>query len=318
MDVCYPFKENFEANSNPEGSWDGFKEAIEEAKEYERTGQFIVVQPAAPEAESDSMSSEEEKPRRRKAVVKRRRIAHSSDDDVNFGESSDEDEEAPAARRGKKTTKRLKKGTPAKTKATQRPIKANKEQKLFAREIFVIMKDIEKALKNKDIDAALELLKKFDPKAITKRLDKDGLMVDAPGPYAVIEAQVLHISRLGRFVHGLSVDHKQDPKLGPYASMLYRHYLSSVKRELAIPDEVQAYMQNQGLGSTQMDVSTHEEEQKAEKTTESTQRESGDLSVHEQEPNGTPAPSNGTHSQDTSIPAPVEQSSSMDVDVTTN
>lgn len=239
MDVCYPFRENFEQYSKPEGTWENFEESIEEAKEYERTGQFIVLtSTAAAQEESSSSESEEKAPRRRRTVAKRKRPVHSSDEDTNFGDS-DDDGGAKGKRGGKGRQK-----TPKTRSTAHRTIRASKEQKLFAREIFVMVKAIEKEIKEKNLDGALALLKKFDPKAVVKRVNKDGLTVDAPGPYANIETQVVHISRLGRFVHGLVKEHEDDI-LGPYAQLLYSHLRSNARREFALPDDVDAYVSNQ-------------------------------------------------------------------------
>lgn len=239
MDVCYPFRENFDQYSKPEGTWENFEESIEEAKEYERTGQFIVLTSAAAAQEESSSDESEEvsAPRRRRTVAKRKRPAHSSDEDTNFGDSDDED-----GGKGKKGGRRK---APPKTRATaHRTVRASKEQKLFAREIFTIVKAIEKEVKEKNLDGALALLKKFDPKAIVKRVNKEGLTVDAPGPYANIETQVVHISRLGRFVHGLVKEHETDI-IGPYAQLLYSHLRTNARREFALPDDVDAYVANQ-------------------------------------------------------------------------
>lgn len=241
MDVCYPFRESFEQNSKPEGVWAGFEEAIQEAQEYERTGQFIVLTSVQEKAQEEESSSESDAPpRRRRTVAKRKRPVHSSDDDANFDDGSDEG----GSKKGKRgTTKRLKRGAAGGSKPVK-VIRANREQKLFAREIFTFVKEIEKAIKEKQLDHALTLLKKFDPKTVTKRLNKDGLTIDAPGPYAQIETQVVHISRLGRFVHGLAKEHENDV-IGPYAQMLYRHLRANARRELALPDDVEAYLANQ-------------------------------------------------------------------------
>lgn len=250
MDVCYPFRENYDLYSKPEGVWDNFEESIEEAKEYERTGQFIVLTSAAGAGAAEDSSSEEEEhvvPKRRRTVAKRKRPAHSSDDDTNFG-GSDDDEYGGSS--GKRGGRRLKRGDKASAKARSasaagvRNVRATKDQKLFAREIFAIIKAIEKEIKEKNLDGALALLKKFDPKSVVKRVNKDGLTIDAPGPYANIETQVVHISRLGKFVHGLAKHHEEDI-LGPYARMLYSHLRSNARREFALPDDVEAYMANQ-------------------------------------------------------------------------
>lgn len=262
MDVCYPFRENFEQYSKPEGTWENFEESIEEAKEYERTGQFIVLTSAAAAQEESSSSESEEvsAPRRRRTVAKRKRPAHSSDEDTNFGDSDDED-----GGRGKKGGRR--KAAP-KTRATaHRAVRASKEQKLFAREIFSIVKAIEKEVKEKNLDGALALLKKFDPKAIVKRVNKEGLTVDAPGPYANIETQVVHISRLGRFVHGLVKEHETDI-IGPYAQLLYSHLRTNARREFALPDDVDAYISNQAhvapkKSTTVNTTATNDEEREA-------------------------------------------------------
>ena len=252
MDVCYPFRDNFEQYSKPEGAWAGFEEAIQEAQEYERTGQFIVLTSGQEKVQEEESSSESDAPRRRRrTVAKRKRPAHSSDDDANFDDGSDDGDE----KKGKKgMTKRLKRGGTAGSKSVK-PIRANREQKLFAREIFKSIKEIEKSIKEKQLDHALTLLKKFDPKTTTKRVNKDGLTIDAPGPYAQIETQVVHISRLGRFVHGLAKDHENDV-LGPYAQMLYRHLRANARRELALPDDVEAYLANQEHSSTKATTSS--------------------------------------------------------------
>jgi len=254
MDVCYPFRENFDQYSKPEGTWAGFEEAIQEAQEYERTGQFIVLTSGQEKAQEEEESSSEESdapPRRRRKVAKRKRPAHSSDDDANF----DDDSEDGASSKKKGVAKRLKRGGTTGAAKPVKTIRANREQKLFAREIFKFIKEIEKAIKEKSLDEALSLLKKFDPKTVTKRVNKDGLTVDAPGPYAQIETQVVHISRLGRFVHGLAKEHQNDV-LGPYAQMLYRHLRSNARRELAIPDDVEAYLANQEHKATKTSSSS--------------------------------------------------------------
>ena len=247
MDICYPFRENFEAYSKPEGVWEGFEEAIEEAKEFERTGQFIMVPVGRANVEEGASDDDLPARRKKRAPAKRRRPAQSSSEDENFGASSDEEGGSKPGKRVVRKAKTTREARPP--KRVSRPIRASKEQKLFAREIFGIIKQIEKAIEEKNLDAALALLKKFDPKTVTKRMNKEGLTVDAPGPYAMIESQVVHISRLGKFVHGLSKVHENDI-LGPYSQTLYRHLRSNALRELALPDEIAAYIANQDRSSS--------------------------------------------------------------------
>lgn len=276
MDVCYPFRENFEAYSKPEGAWAGFEEAIEEAKEFERTGQFIMVPSVQAVAEEEDSEESEPVRRKKRAPARKRRAAHGSDDDENFGESDDDGRGHKSSKRG---ARKPKKGAePKPTKKPQRTIRANREQKLFAREIFGILKQIEKSIEEKNLDGALALLKRFDPKTMTKRLNKDGLTVDAPGPFAQIESQVVHISRLGKFVHGLTKHHADDI-IGPYAQTLYRHLRANALRELAVPDEIEAYISNQDRGTSTTAKNNQTQKNTNTTTTEPSAAESNAMEV---------------------------------------
>lgn len=314
--MCYPFRDNFEQYSKPEGTWENFDESIEEAKEYERTGQFIVLTSTAPAAEESSSSESDEvsAPRRRRTVVKRKRPAHSSDEDTNFGDSDD-----GGGARGKKGGKR--KQAPKTRAIAQRNVRLGKEQKLFAREIFHIIKAIEKEIKEKNLEGALALLKKFDPKTVVKRVNKEGLTVDAPGPYANIDIQVMHVSRLGRFVHGIVKEHESDV-IGPYAQLLYSHLRSSVRREFALPDDVDAYVTNQAHITPKTAPKTQAKDNNG---AEDDEAESMDVTVTDTAPTANAPESNTnddnkTEKEETTTSSDItdkKESSEMDV-VTTN
>lgn len=201
MDVCYSFDENYEKNIKPSGEWEGFEEAIEEAKIFKKTGQFVSI----PIRKQDSSEEEDIN------YKKRELDQSSSDDDYNIEYDSDkiqaiEDDSVDS-------NKELK---PKKTIRRKR-VKISQQKRNLWKEIFNLIQDCQKSIKNQDFQNALDILNKFDPKSKNENFSK-------------LDSQDLFISRLGKFIHHLKKSPEQS--ISSFSNYLYTSYLNKIKSEL--------------------------------------------------------------------------------------